>query len=70
MTTTLYNHKPAVKDYQPIRCVLEMGEDGDISVFIKPGSSVSDVHDMLRQLTLCRGHFEHLTFVADDEGLS
>jgi hypothetical protein len=69
MTTTLNNRKPPVKDYQPIRCVLEMGEDSDISVIVKPGCSVADVHDMLAHLSLGGGHFEHLTFIDDDDDL-
>jgi hypothetical protein len=54
-------HKVGVSDHQPIRCVLEMTEDSEIAVIVEPGCSVDDVHDMLRILMRCGGHFEHLT---------
>jgi hypothetical protein len=66
MTTTINGHHVAVKDHGPIRCILEMTEDCAIWVIVNPGCSVPDVHDMLRQLTLCGGNFEHVTVVADD----
>lgn len=56
-------------DYQPIRCILEMTGCGHIAVIVKPGCSVEDVYDMLRMLPP-DGHFEHLTFVDEDEDLS
>lgn len=46
-----------------------MDPDGQIAVIVKPGCSVDDVHDMLRMLTLCAGHFDHLTFVDADGDL-
>ena len=55
-------------DHAPIRCVLEMDSSGEIAVIVQPGCSVVDVHDMLRQLVLCGGHFEHLTVVDKDVG--
>jgi hypothetical protein len=54
-------------DYQPIRCLLEMFDDGQVAVIVKPGCSVADVHDMLRQLADCDGHFQHVTFVDEHE---
>jgi hypothetical protein len=50
-----HGHNSAGQDLQPIRCVLEMTEDGEIAVIVQPGCSVSDVHDMLRQLVRCGG---------------
>lgn len=47
----------------PIRCVLEMTEDAQISIVVSPGCSVADAQDMLRMLTLCAGGFDHVTFV-------
>ena len=55
-----------VRDYEPIRCVLEMDADANIAVVVQPGCSVADVHDMLRLLTNCGGEFRHLTFVDED----
>jgi len=68
-TTALNNHKAAITDSAPIRCVLEMTEDGVITVVVRPGCSVADVHDMLRMLPT-DGHFEHLTIVDEDEDLA
>jgi len=64
---TVNGRKTALLDYQPVRCVLEMDSDGHIAVIVQPGCSVPDVHDMLRLLLLTDGHFEHLTFVDEDE---
>jgi hypothetical protein len=61
--------KVAVKDYAPIRCVLEMADDSHIAVIVCPGCSVEDVCDMLRHLP-ADGHFEHLIFVDEDEDLT
>jgi hypothetical protein len=69
-STTVNGHKVNVSDYQPARCILEMDADSHIAVIVKPGCSVGDVHDMLGLLALCDGHFEHLTFVDDDEALA
>ena len=66
-SVTVNGHRPKVSDYQPIRCVLEMTEDSQIAVIVQPGCSVSDVHDMMRQLVQCNGQFEHLTLVDEDE---
>ncbi len=66
ITTSLNGHPRAIKDHTPIRCILEMTEDSAIWVIVHPGCSIPDVHDMLRQLTLCGGHFEHVTIVAED----
>lgn len=66
--TTVNGHKLRLSDHQPIRCVLEMTEDSQIAVIVQHGCSVPDVHDMLRQLLLCNGHFEHVTIVDKDEG--
>jgi hypothetical protein len=55
-------------DDQSVSCILEMAEDRHITVIVKPGCSVADVHDMLRMLPP-DGHFDHLTFVDDDEDL-
>jgi len=65
MSTTVISHGVAAQDYAPIRCVLEMTEDGVITVVVKSGRSVADVHDMLRMLPT-DGHFEHLIIVDDD----
>jgi hypothetical protein len=70
MTSTTNGHHVAVKDHAPIRCTLEMTEDCAIWVIVRPGCSVPDVHDMLRQLTLCEGHFQHVTIVSEDEELA
>ena len=59
----------ALADYRPIRCVLEMDADGQIAIIVKPGCSVDDVHEMLRILTCCAGHFDHLILVDADEDL-
>jgi hypothetical protein len=69
-STTTNGHHRAAKDHTPIRCILEMTEDSSIQVIVHPGCSVTDVHDMIRQLTLCEGHFEHLTIVTEDEDLA
>lgn len=52
---------------QPIRCMLEMLDDGQVTVIVRPGCSVADVHDMLRQLAQCDGHFQHVTFIDEYE---
>jgi hypothetical protein len=71
MTSTTTNGRHiALKDHAPVRCILGMTEDSSIQVIVHPGCSVTDVHDMLRQLTLCEGHFEHVTLVAEDEDLA
>ena len=56
-----------VRDYAPIRCMLEMTDDSVITVIVKPGCSVADVHDMLTEITPCKGRFEHITIVDEDE---
>jgi hypothetical protein len=66
ITTSLNGHHSTGTDHTPIRCILEMAEDSSIWVIVHPGCSVPDVHDMLRQLALCGGHFEHLTIVTED----
>jgi hypothetical protein len=60
-------HSITGQDLQPIRCVLEMTEDGEIAVIVQPGCSVSDVHEMLQLLVHCDGSFGHVTFVDEDE---
>jgi hypothetical protein len=70
LSTSTVNGYQVGTDYQPIRCILEMTEDSTIWVIVSPGCSVPDVHDMLRQLTLCGGHFEHVTIMAEDEGVA
>lgn len=59
-----------VADYQPVRCVVEMNEGGDIAVIVRPGCSIADVQDMLGLLTLCDGQFDHLIVVDDHMDLS
>lgn len=56
-----------VRDYQPIRCVLEVDADSRLAVIVRPGCSVGDVYDMLQLLADAGGHFEHLTLVDEDE---
>jgi len=53
-----------IPDHQPVQFLLEMRHDGFITIATKPGCSVADVHDMLREVTLYGGRFEHL--VIDD----
>jgi hypothetical protein len=67
---TTAGHHRSVIDHAPIRCILEMTEESSIHVIVHPGCSVPDVHDMLRQLTLCGGQFEHVTIVAEDRDLT
>ena len=57
---TVRGHK--VRDYAPIQCLLEMTEDNIMTIVVRPGCSVPDVHDMLRLLPT-DGHFDHLTIV-------
>jgi hypothetical protein len=45
-----------------------MDADGQVTIIVKPGCSVADVHDMLRMLPP-DGHFEHLTIVDNDTDL-
>jgi len=52
-----------VADYQPVRCVLEMTDDMQIAIIVQRGCAIPDVHDMLRILAGCDGHFDHLTIV-------
>jgi hypothetical protein len=66
MSMTVDGRTVVARDNQSIRCILEMTEDCAIWVIVNHGCSVPDVHDMLRQLTLCGGHFEHVTIVADE----
>lgn len=75
MTISTVNGRPTMPvtvagqptDYQPIRCLLEMLDDGQVTVIVSPGCSVADVHDMLQRLTHCDGQFQHLTFVDEHE---
>ena len=67
MTRTLIAQPQPEPEHRPIQCLVEMLYDGTISVVVRPGCSVADVHDMLQQLTLCDGNFEHLTIVDEDE---
>lgn len=67
MGTCTMNGQRVGTDQQLIRCALEMDSDGHIAVIIDPSCSVRDVHDMLRQLVLSGGHFEHMTFVDQNE---
>lgn len=69
MTTILNVHQLKLQEHQPIRCVLEMTDDGDCRIIVRPGCSVPDVHDMLAYLSYCGRYFEHLTFVDADEDL-
>ena len=65
-STTVSDYQLGVSDYQPTRCVLEMTEDSQIAIIVQPGCAVNDVHDMLRILMRCDGHFDHLTFVDEE----
>jgi hypothetical protein len=52
-------------DDTPVQCLLEMTEDSQVTVVLRPGCSVDDVEDMLRMLTLAGGDFKH--FLVRDE---
>ncbi len=47
-------------DDAPVQCLLELTEDSQITVVVRPGCSVDDVEEMLQILTLAGGDFKHL----------
>lgn len=52
---------------QPIRCILEMTEDGQLGIIVPPDCSPQEARDLIRHLATCGGHFDHLVYADDDE---